>query len=164
MFAVEEPNTRETRSSTAWCQRPSWLTQAVLLHYYCISFITAIACLSNTSGSESQFPQSLPYGLMESHFSPLHPHWYTHTQQHIRTLSHSLFLNLKPPPPLHVFFLPSLLWSYFSPLWRTAITICLGNTPLLFTSLKLLRAIISRIKRGCFAPNVYSVFYSWVIF
>lgn len=81
MFAVEERNRRETRSSTAlWrkCRRPSWLTQPTLLHYYCISFITAITCFFNTSGLESQFPKSFPHGLTESHFSQIYLFCYTH--------------------------------------------------------------------------------------
>lgn len=96
--------------------------------------------LTTTSSLLHTLTQSLP---MPSCFSPL---------------------SLNTSPTLLFFFHPSLLWSYFSPLWRTAITICLGNPPLPFTSVKLLQGVICWIRKGCFATNIYSVFDSRVIF
>lgn len=141
MFAVEERNRRETRSSIAlWrkCRRPSWLTQPTLLHYYCISFITAITCFFSTSGLESQFPKSFPHGLTESHFSQIYLFCYTHR---------CFTVSLNPPNLNSPLSLVRCV-KCFSHLWRKVTWLAFEKTSLQFNVVELLQGII------CWTKNV----------
>lgn len=104
---MEQEKTRSSAVLWRKSRRPSWLTQAALLHYYCISFITAITCLFNTSGMESQFPYCLPCDLMESLSSLLHI--YPTYMQRVTGFVFHCFCLLNPDNLTFLPFFPSFI-------------------------------------------------------
>lgn len=163
MFAVEGRNRRENQ--VIYCTTPqAQLTHpssfiALLLHFfhYCYRLTFQYHWRGVTVPTEFTL---WPYG--ESHFL-------TATSTPLHTLSLCLTVSLRsifthPSHLLPLFFSSSLELFCFSLKSSDNDLPWKHNTPI-HTSLKLLQGVICRIRKGCFAANVYSVFfYSGVIF
>lgn len=119
--------------------------------YYCVSFITAIAFSIPLAWSQSSH-RVYRMALWRA----------TYRATHFHTCTRALSIPYCFSASYAAFFPSSLLKSYFSPLWRTAIRICLGNLPLLFASVKLLQGMFC-YKRLCSVVLGGNILASWMI-